>query len=137
MRKKIIGLFVFMLFLIPILSSTVTATQEPILEINIRARPSIFFGALVIREIKNIGDADAINVTICFRLKHPIFKILDFSHNKTINIIKAGETRRQDATVSWIGRFELTVTASIQDGASVTKTVKGFCLGRFIFIFPN
>ena len=135
-KKKIIGIFVCMLILIPVLSSTVTA-EEPVLEINIRARPTIFFGAIIIEEIKNIGDADAIDVNVTTRLKHPILKFLDFIDNDTVNIIKAGETERKFIGLSWIGRFEYTITASIQGGATVTKTVKGFCFGRFIFLFPD
>lgn len=137
MRKKIIGFFVCMLLLIPVLSSTVTASQEPILEIKVDGRSSIFFGAALIVRIKNIGDADAININYSTRLKHPIFKILDFKFNDTIDIIKAGETKMDILGPSWIGRFEFTVTLSIQDGASVTKTVKGFAFRRFIFIFPE
>ena len=137
MRKKIIGLFVFMLLLIPVLSSTVTANQEPILEINVHGRSRILGSALLIVRIKNIGDADAININITTRLKHPIFKILDFTLNDTRDIIKAGETKMEILGLSWIGRFEFNVTLSIQNGASFTKTVKGFCFRRIIFIFPD
>ncbi|MHA2390251.1 MAG: hypothetical protein ACXACW_16135 [Candidatus Hodarchaeales archaeon] len=136
MSKKIIGMFICMLILIPVLSSTVTA-EEPVLEINIRARSTILFGATLIREIRNIGDADAVNVSVTTRLKHPIFKILDFTSNKTIDIIEAGKTIILTIGLSWIGRFEFTVTASIQDGASVTKTVRGFCFRRIILLFPD
>ena len=135
-KKKIIGMFVCMLILIPVLSSTVTA-EEPVLEIYIRGRSSFIFGAVIIVEIKNIGDADAININFSTMLKHPIFKILDFTHNDTRDIIKAGETKYDILGLSWIGRFEFTVTLSIQDGASFTKTVKGFCFRRIIFIFPD
>ena len=135
-KKKIIGIFVCMLILIPVLSSTVTA-EEPVLEINIRARSTIFFGAIIIEEIKNIGDADAINVNYSWRLKHPLFKIVDMTDNDTINIIETGETFKQTIGLSWIGRFEYTVTASIRGGATFTKKVKGFCFGRFIFLFPD
>ena len=136
MSKKTIGIFVCMLILIPVLSSTVTA-EEPVLEIKIRVRPSILSGALVIREIKNIGDADAVNVTYSRRIKHPIFKILDLTSNYTIDIIKAGETIKTVSMLSWIGRFEYTVTASISGGTPVTKIVKGFCFRRLIFLFPD
>jgi hypothetical protein len=135
-KKKVIGMFVCMLILIPVLSSTVTA-EEPVLEINIDGRSRIFGGALLIVRIKNIGDADAININFSTRLKHPIFKILDFTHNDTRDIIKAGETKMNILGLSWIGRFEYTVTASIQDGASFTKTVNGFAFRRFIFLFPD
>jgi len=135
-KKKVIGIFVCMLIFIPVLSSTVTA-EEPVLEINIRARSTIIFGATLIREIRNIGDADAVNISVTTRLKHPIFKILDFGHNDTIDLIKVGKTKIQTSGISWIGRFEYTVTASIQDGATVTKTVKGFAFRRIIFLFPE
>ncbi len=138
MYRKIIGFFIFIILLIPVLSSTVIASQEPILEIGkIHGRSTFLLGPIVIIEIKNTGDADAYNVTWSFGIKHPIFKILNFTGDFTIDIIKAGDTVIKTAGLSWIGRFEITVTACIPDGNLVSKTVKGFSFFYFILIFPD
>lgn len=140
MYRKIIGIFICMLLLIPVLSSTVIASQEPILEIGkIRGRSTFLRGAIVIIEIKNTGDADAYDVTWSLDIKHPIFKILNFTDdfNLTIDIIKAGNTVKKAAMLSWIGRFEITVTACVPGGNPVTKTVNGVSIFSFILIFPE
>lgn len=144
MKKKLVGIFVFMLLLFPILSSTVTASQEPVLEIGkIRALPypflRLFRGSIIVIVIKNIGDADALNVTWSFDVKHPIFEILNLTggFNFTIDIIKAGCTKIRTVGLDWIGRFEITVKAYLPDGNVVSKTVNGFSTFRHILIFPD
>ena len=136
--KKIFGIFICMLLLIPVLSSTVTASQEPKLEIGkIRGRSTLILGALVIVEIKNTGDVDAQDVTWNFNVKHPIFKKLDFMFDDTIDMIKAGDTLEKTVMLSWIGRLKITVTACVPGGDPVTKTVNGFSIFGFILIFPE
>jgi hypothetical protein len=141
MNRKIIGIFIFTLLLIPILSSTSIASQEPIIEIGrIRGRSRLIRMAVLLIEIKNTGDVDAFNVSLYLGIKHPIFKILNITiggENLTIDIIKAGTTKELDLGLSWIGRFELTVKAWISEGVPVTKTVKGFSIFGFIVIFPE
>ncbi len=137
MFKKIIGIFICILLLIPILSSTVIASQEPILEIEIRGRSTFLQGAILIIEITNAGDVDAYNVTCIDRTKHPIFKILDISFNNTFDVIKAGETIKITSLLSWIGRIEIIVTVNFLGGEPITKTVYGFSIFSFILIFPN
>jgi hypothetical protein len=141
MYKKAFGIFVIMLLLVPILSSTVTAGEEPLLEIlKIRGRSTIIWGAVVIIKIKNTGDSDAHDVTWSFEIKHPLFKMLKINSsiaNSTIDIIKAGRTAIKTIGLSWIGRFEFTVTACEYGGESTSKTVKGFSLFNFIIIFPK
>lgn len=140
MNRKMFGFFIFILLLTPVLSSTVVASQGPVLEIvKIRSRPTIIWGAVVIIKIKNTGDSDAHDVKWIVNLKHPIFKILDFNTsgmNSTINVIKAGRTAIKTIGISWIGRFEMTVTACASGGKPTSKTVKGFSIFRFILIFP-
>ena len=138
MSKKIIVFFIFMLLLIPILSSTVTASQEPKIEIGkIRGRSRFLRGAIVIIEIKNTGDADALNVAYSSRIKHPLFELLDFTFNDTIDIIKAGDTIKIASMLSWIGRFEITVIAGVPGEEPDTKTSNGFSIFSFIIIFPS
>ncbi len=144
MSKKIVGFFICMLLLFPILSSTVTASQEPVLEIGkISALPFPFLrlirGSVIVIIIKNNGDADAINVTWSFDIKHPIFEILNLTggFNLTIDKIKAGCTKIKTIGLDWIGRFEITVKAWLPDGDKVSKTVKGFSTIRHTLIFPN
>ena len=143
MNKKIItGTFVFMLISVPILSLTATADQEPELEIGKisgHRRSLYFFGPSVVVEIKNAGDVDATDVTWSFRIKHPRFEKLDITGEYIIDNISAGESFKEIATLSWIGRFEITVTASVSGGNTVEKTVHGysFGLGRFFRIFSE
>jgi len=141
MYRKAYGLFVIMLLLVPILSSTVTAGQEPTLEIvKIRGRSTIILGAVIFIKIKNTGDTDAYDVKWSFEIKHPVFKILDLntsSMNSTINKIKAGRTAIKSIGLSWIGRFDMTVTVCVPEGEPVSKTVKGFSLFNFIIILPK
>jgi hypothetical protein len=138
MNKKIVGFLMCMLLLIPVLSSTVIANQEPKIEIGkIRGRSRFIFGGILIIEIKNIGDADAQNVTYSIRTKHPIFKILDLTLEDTIDMIKAGDTKELTPMLSWIGRFKITVTACVPGGDPVTKTVNGFSILGIIIIFPE
>lgn len=138
MNKKIVGFLMCMLLLIPVLSSTVMANQEPKIEIGkIRGRSTLISGAILIIEIKNIGDADAQNVTYSTRIKHPVFKILDFTIEDTIDMIYAGDTKELTSMLSWIGRLKITVTACVPGGDPVTKTVNGFSILSIIIIFPE
>ncbi|KYK23721.1 hypothetical protein AYK21_02255 [Thermoplasmatales archaeon SG8-52-2] len=144
MIKKIIGFLICMLLLFPILSSSVTANQEPVLEIGkIRAIPLPFFRVfrcpIIVIRIKNIGNADAQNVTWSFGIKHPLIEILNITtgFNLTINKIKAGYTKIRTIGLDWIGRFEITVKARLPDGYQVSKTVKGFSTFRHTIIFPD
>ena len=144
MIKKIVGFLICMLLLFPILSSSVTASQEPVLEIGkIRAIPLPFFRVLrspiIIIKIKNTGDTDAQNVTWSFCIKHPLIEILNITtgFNFKINRIKAGYTKIKTIGLDWFGRFEITVKARIDDGDHVSKTVKGFSTFRHTLIFPN
>lgn len=144
MSKKIVGFFICMLLLFPILSSTVTASQEPVLAIGkIRALPwgffRIFRSSIIIIKIKNTGDVDALNVTWSFDIKHPIFKMLNLTggFNFTIDKIKAGCTKIRTIGLDWIGRFEITVKAWLPDGQRVSKTINGFSTFRYTLIFPD
>jgi len=141
MHRKTFGIFVIMLFFVPVLFSTVAAGQEPVLEIvKIRGRSTIIWGAVIIIKIKNIGDSNAYDVKWSLNLKHPIFKILDINTsgmNSTINVIKAGRTAIKTIGISWIGRFEMTVTACASGEEPTSKTVKGFSIFSFILIFPE
>ncbi len=140
MNRKVFGIFVIMMLLIPVLSSIIAANQEPVLEIGkIRSRSRFLRGAVVIIVIKNIGDVDAKNVTWSFDIKHPIFKILNLTggFNFTINKIKAGLFVIKTIGISWIGRFEITVKAWIPGENPVSKTVKGISIFSFILIFPG
>ena len=128
----------------PILSSTVTASQEPVLEIGkIRALPwgffRIFRSSIIVIKIKNTGDADALNVTWSFDIKHPIFEMLNLTggFNFTIDKIKAGCMKIRTIGLDWIGRFEITVKAWLPDGNQVSKTVNGFSTFRYTLIFPD
>ncbi|KYK29252.1 hypothetical protein AYK20_06075 [Thermoplasmatales archaeon SG8-52-1] len=136
--KKIIGIFICMLLMIPVLSTTVIANPEPIIEIgDIRGRTTLFYGAILIFEIKNSGDADAKDVIWNFAIKHPIIKKFNLSHDFTIDLIKAGDIKKLTVGLSWWGRFELTITAYIPGGTPVSKTVNGFSIFIFIIIFPK
>jgi len=144
MSKKILGFFICMLLLFHILSSTVTASQEPVLEIGkIRALPhpflGFFRGSIIVIILKNTGDADALNVTWSFDIKHPIFEFLNLTggFNFTIDKIKAGCMKIKTVGLDWIGRFEITVKAWLPDGNRVSKTVKGFSTFRHTLIFPD
>ena len=145
MSKKTVGFFICMLLLFPILSSTVTASQEPVLEIGkIRALPypflRLFRGSIIVIIIKNTGDTDALNVTWKVDIKHPIFEFLNLTgrgFNFTIDRIKPGSMKIKTIGLDWIGRFELTVKAWLPDENVVSKTVKGFSTFRYTIIFPD
>lgn len=77
------------------------------------------------------------NVTWNFNIKHPLFKILDFTFEDTIDMIKVGDTIELTSGLSWIGRLKITVTACVPGGEPVTKTVNGFSIFSFIVIFPE
>ena len=139
MKRKIFRIFIFVMILLPVLSSIVIAGKGPALEIvDIYGRTKIFRGATVVIEIKNNGDEDAYNVTWSLCIKHPIFKKLNISTDDiAIDLIKARDTAKETAGLSWIGRFELTIKAYVPGGNSVSKTVRGFQIFSFIIIFPK
>lgn len=141
MHRKIFGIFVIMLFFVPVLFSTVATGQEPVLEIvKIRGRSTIIWGAVIIIKIKNIGDSNAYDVKWSFEIKHPVFKILNLntsSFNNTINKIKPGRVAIRTIGLSWIGRFEMTTNVCASGGEPTSKTVKGFSFFNFIIIFPE
>jgi len=141
MHRKALVIIAIMLLLIPGIFSTTVAGQEPVLDIvKIRSRSTIIWGAVVIIKIKNTGESDAYDVKWSFEIKHPIFKILDLNTscmNSTIDNIKAGRTAIKTIGLSWIGRFDITITVCASQGEPVSKTVKGFSLFNFIIIYPE
>jgi hypothetical protein len=137
MKKKIVATLACTLILIPIFSITSSANLGPELDVNITARTTLLFGALLITEIENVGDIDVHNVVVTTTLKHPLIKKFNFPIEETIGKISQGETYKVSWQLSWIGRFEFTLSASLPEGYSTTKTVRGFVLGRFIILFPQ
>lgn len=139
MHRKIFGILIFIMLLLPVSSSTVVAVKGPVLEIvDIYGRTKIFRGATVVIEIKNIGDEDAYNVTWNLCIKHPIIKKLNISTDDfTIDLIHVGDIVKETVGLSWIGRFELTVKVYVLNGNSVSKTVRGFQIFSLILIFPK
>ena len=141
MKKKIIGILLVILLTTPILSVTANPAEENELEIG-KITDYSGIGSLIPLsvifdiEIKNTGDVDITDGNWSFRVKHPVFEILNFTLEKPLPIIKAGEEEIVSfQLVHWMGRFELTITANAPGTNMAKKTVQGIAFMCFVRIF--
>ena len=132
MKQKIIGILFCMLVILPALSVTTTADDEPEIEIGkIKAINRIFRMPTVLIVIKNEGTVNATDVNVSVNVKHRRFEKLDFTINETIESIPADGRAFVTFSLSWFGAIEMTVTADTD-----TETVNGrVFFGRILILF--
>jgi len=121
-----------MLILLPIVSTTISAEESNIQIETIKAINGISWrrtpGVLV--QITNEGDANASDATISINVKHGLFRKINFTMEKNIDLIPAGEKAFMYFGLSWIGRIQITITTDDD-----TETVRGrVILGRILIL---
>ena len=108
-------------------TATITSVTDPEIEIG-----EITGGMGVTAIIKNIGDADAVDVEWIISL-NGVWIFLGRESFDTISCIPAGDdTMVKSDFIFGIGKTKIIVTADSPGATSVTKTVNGFVLGPFV-----
>ena len=134
MKKKILGIFIFMLIVIPILAQMAIADQETELDIEIVGGRKIRRKIYLI--IRNIGNATAWNPYMEWRIDggwiigprgYP-FKM----HSSMPPGVE--ETYMCFVPGRGLGRIEIIVTAYAANADTVNATVNGFIFGRFLIL---
>lgn len=132
--KKIIGIFVCMLMVIPVLSTTALADPGPEFEIDY----SPFYIGNIWFDVTNVGDADAINVEWMIDFKVIIDSpSLPPPWNGTIEHLSVGETERiatYGGFVFGFGIKDITIKLKADNAEEVTVTAKGIFFGPIIII---
>ena len=126
MKKKLIVIFVCMLIVIPVFSTTIAA--NPGAELDIEIVTGFYTGAI----IKNIGDEDAYNVNWCISVKGGMLNLVLVSEEGTINVLPhsdlIGTAVRLRQPVLGFGLVEITVTAIGENAELVTEKIDGLLL---------
>ena len=136
MKKKIIGIFVCMLLLIPVLSMSVVADPGAKLNIQIFGGLPFFFGLRNVGgAIGNIGDDIAHNVSYNFTMKGGFNDLIDYSFEDYFgNIPPNGSVGIATDAVNGFGLVTITLSATSSNAGNVTKTRKGFQIGYFTWV---
>lgn len=131
MKKKIIGIFVCMLLVVPVLSVTVTADDEPELEIEIR-----WDNKSLTAFIKNVGDGDAYDVNWSFDIEGGFLGFVNYHIGGIIDILPANsETSVENSLFLFgFGPIEITITIGASNVETMTDTFRGIIVGRVIIL---
>ena len=133
MKKKVIGILLCLLVIVPVLSVTAGAEQGPELEIG-EIRGGILYNTV---EIKNVGDADASDVKCWVNQSGGLFGL---SMNNCLRgfQLASGHSEIVDHPVGFaFGTITITVTAFIPGENLVSKTVNAFVIGIFVIILSE
>lgn len=138
--KKLIGMFVCMLLLIPALSMSAAANSEAKLDIQI-------FGGfplpVLIRNaggvIVNIGDATAYNISYTLSIIGGTSGDINITYEGYYEYLEPLSTGGDALGVmttdaNGFGLVTITLTASATNADNVTETAKGFQLGYFTWV---
>jgi len=134
MKKKMIGIFVFVLIVIPILAPMATADQETELDIEIVGGRKIRRKIYLI--LRNIGNATAWNVHMDGRTDGGLIIGPRGYPFKGYSSMSPGVEVLHMFIVPGrgLGRIEITVTAYAANADTVNASVNGFIFGRFIIL---
>lgn len=134
MKKKIAGIIVFILLVLPILAPMATADQETDLEIEIiggrKIKRKIYF------IVRNIGNATAWNVHMDGRIDGGLIIGPRGYPFKGYSSMSPGVAVLHTFIVPGpgLGRIKIAVTAYADNADTVNATVNGFIFGRFVIL---
>ena len=131
MKKKLIGILFCMLLVVPVLSVTVVADEEPELEIEIRWDTKSLTAF-----IRNIGYGDAYDVNWSFDIEGGVFGFVDYHIGCVIGLLPAGSGTSVENSLFLFGfgQIEITVSIGASNAETMTDTFRGIIIGRYILL---
>jgi hypothetical protein len=131
MKKKLVGILFCMLLVVPVLSVTVVADDEPELEIEIRWNKKSLTAF-----IRNVGDGDAYGVNWSFDIEGGFLGFVDYHIGGVIEILPAGSETSVENSLFLFGLGPIMITISIgaSNAETMTETFRGIIVGRFIIL---